>query len=403
MKNNKKKKKKKKKNKSQFEINMDSTFNVFEVVIFVFISIIFGMIVGCVLTYQTSSLSSIRTDSHLNEIVSTYMNIKNYYYEELDKDKLTNAAIKGMINSLEDPYSVFLDDDSTDTFTESIDGRYIGVGVSTVFKDNNYIISSVIKDSSADKAGLKENDIILEVDDIDCSNITSSDLDELLKGKIDSDCKIKIKRDGKDITYYVKRESIEIQNVKSEIYDDIGYISIKVFSSNSYNQFSKELKELENKNIKSLIIDIRNNPGGHLIQTRKILELFLKKDVVLYQTEKENKASKVLSSTKESRNYPVVVLINSSTASAAEVLAISLKENYKDVVIIGETSYGKGTVQKSETLSTGTSIKYTVEKWLTPKGEDINGEGIIPDIEVQKTKEEDTQLNRALEEIKKES
>ena len=403
MKNNKKKKKKKKKNKSQFEINMDSTFNVFEVVIFVFISIIFGMIVGCVLTYQTSSLSSIRTDSHLNEIVSTYMNIKNYYYEELDKDKLTNAAIKGMINSLEDPYSVFLDDDSTDTFTESIDGRYIGVGVSTVFKDNNYIISSVIKDSSADKAGLKENDIILEVDDIDCSNITSSDLDELLKGKIDSDCKIKIKRDGKDITYYVKRESIEIQNVKSEIYDDIGYISIKVFSSNSYNQFSKELKELENKNIKSLIIDIRNNPGGHLIQTRKILELFLKKDVVLYQTEKENKASKVLSSTKESRNYPVVVLINSSTASAAEVLAISLKENYKDVVIIGETSYGKGTVQKSETLSTGTSIKYTVEKWLTPKGEDINGEGITPDIEVQKTKEEDTQLNRALEEIKKES
>ena len=402
MKNNKKKKKKKKK-QSQFEITLDSTFTVFEVVIFIFISIIFGMIAGCILTYQTSSLSNIRTDSNLSEIVSTYMNIKNYYYEELDKDKLTNAAIKGMITALDDPYSVFLDDDTTDTFTESIDGRYIGIGVSIKYEDDNYKISSIVSDGPADKSGLKVDDIILEVDDIDCSNKTSSDLEELLRGKINSTAKIKINRDGKEITFYIKRESIEIQNVETKVYDDtIGYISINVFSSNCFDQFSKALKELEKEKIESLIIDVRNNPGGHLVQAKKILELFFEKDTILYQTEKDNKITKVKSDTKETRSYSVIVLINSSTASAAEVLAISFKENYKNITIIGETSYGKGTVQKSQTLNTGTSIKYTVEKWLTPKGEDINGIGVIPDIEIQKTRE-DNQLDRAIEEIKKES
>ncbi len=414
MKNKKKKKKKKKNRKSiqQFHLNKNSTFTFFEVVLFIFISIIFGMIIGCILTYHTSSISSIRADSHLREIVSTYLNIKDNYYKKIKDEDLTNAAVKGMIEELGDPYSMYLDSYSTDSFTESVDGRYVGIGVSVLWEEDYFKIVSVNADGPADKAGILENDIILAVDGKDCNGITTTELTKLIRGKNHTSVLLKIKREDKELEITVKREYIDIQVVHNKVFDGkIGYISMDMFASNSYEQFQEALQKLEKKKIDSLIIDLRSNPGGHLYQVKKILDLFLPRKTILYRIEEKGKISKIYSSTKESRNYPIVVLINKSSASASEVLAVSLQENYPDCKIVGVNSYGKGTVQKSQTLSTGTSIKYTIERWLSPSAIDINGVGVTPDVYVEQSsdyykdylEEHDTQLQEAILQLKKES
>ena len=416
MKNKKKKKKKKKNRKSikQFSFHKDSTFTVFEVVLFIFISIIFGMIIGCILTYHTSSISSIRADAHLREIVSTYLNIKDNYYKKIKDEDLTNAAVKGMIEELDDPYSMYLDSYSTDSFTESIDGRYVGIGVSVLWEEENFKIVSVNADGPAYKAGILENDVIVAVDGKECNGMTTNELTKLIRGKNHTSVLIKVKRGDEELELPVKREYIDIQIVQDKVYEvdkeKIGYISMDMFASNSYEQFREALLKLEKKNINSLIIDMRGNPGGHLYQVKKILDLFLPKKKILYRIEEKGKISKVYSSTKESRDYPIVVLMNKSSASASEVLAVSLQENYSNCKIIGVNSYGKGTVQKSQTLSTGTSIKYTIERWLSPSAIDINGVGVIPDVYVEQSREyyedfleeHDAQLQEAINQLKKE-
>ena len=144
---------------------------------------------------------------------------------------------------------------------------------------------------------------------------------------------------------------------------------------------------MENKNIHSLIIDVRSNPGGYLNQTKKILELFMKKNKVLYQVEFKKEKTKVTDSSKESRSYPVIVLINSSSASASEILASSFKDSYPDALLVGDTTYGKGTVQTAYSLSDGSSLKFTTERWLTPSGDWIDGKGVSPDRNVLLTEE----------------
>jgi carboxyl-terminal processing protease len=188
----------------------------------------------------------------------------------------------------------------------------------------------------------------------------------------------------------------------------IGYLQVTSFSNNTYKQFEMKLKKLEKDNIQSLIIDVRDNPGGQLLQTKDILSLFFPKDTVLYQIESKNSKIKVRSTTKESRSYPIAVLINSNSASASEILASCFQERYKKAIIVGSTSYGKGTVQKSQNLSSGTSIKFTTQKWLTSKGKWLEKNGIVPDFVVNQSEEyyqetcmeNDAQLQEAITQIK---
>ena len=189
----------------------------------------------------------------------------------------------------------------------------------------------------------------------------------------------------------------------------IGYICIETFAANTYEQFRNVLKDLESENINSLIIDVRDNPGGHLNQAKKILSLFFDKKTVLYQLQTKDKIKKVYSSSNKKRTYDIAVLINSNSASASEILASSFQDNYKNSVLIGVKSYGKGTVQQEVLLSTGASMKYTVEKWLTAKGKTIEGSGIVPDKEIehnplyylQPSDENDVQLQKAFEVLTK--
>ena len=383
-------------------------FSVFEMLCFVLISILFGVIIGYVITYKGVN----HNDMNLREITSTYNNIIENYYDEVDKDKLMNGAIQGMIQSLGDPYSNYYDEDNTDNFNQTVDGSFIGIGVVVMYDGEYNKVIEVNEGEPADKAGMLVDDIIYKIEGKDVKGLYGKKFTDLVRGKKGTKLHLTVKRGEEEVELEIKRERIEITCVTGNTIDNenskIGYIKIDNFSAVSYKQFKKVLENLESNNIDSLIIDVRDNPGGHLSEVKKVLSLFFNKKTVLYQIESNKKAKKVYSSSNETRKYPIVVLVNGNSASASEVLAAAFKENYKKATIVGDTTYGKGTVQKSQSISSGTSYKYTTEKWLTPKGKWLNRTGLAPDIKVIASEdytnnpifENDNQLQEAVNKLK---
>lgn len=388
-----------------FKDEYASSFNTAEVVLIVFISILFGVIVGCLLTFTKSYDID---DPNLKEIMSTYEAIKDNYYEDVDEKELVNAAVNGMTSVLQDPNSYYMDKEATDSFNQQINGSFVGVGMSVYHGESDNIIIEIFKDSPAEKAGLQVNDIVTKVGDTDVRGMALTELTNLIKGEKDTVVNITVLRDDKEMSFDVTRGTIELTSVTNKIIEGenkkIGYINISVFASNTYEQFNKSLKSLEKQDIDSLIIDVRNNPGGHLNQAEKILSLFFNKKTVLYQLDTKGSIEKKYSTGDGKRKYEVVVLVNEGSASASEILASCFKENYKNAKIVGTTTYGKGTIQNALELSTGVTVKYTVQKWLTSKGEWINEVGIEPDVVVGQSEEyystlsdeDDVQLQKAL-------
>lgn len=399
-------------NELEIDLEGDSKFSIFEVIIVTFISIIFGIIVGYILTYTSTPIKAIKSDPNLEEIISTYNTLKNNYYDDVDDVSLADNAIKGMVNSLNDSYSSFMDNKTTESFNESVDGYFVGIGVTIMYSDGYNQIIKVDDSGPGDKAGLKVNDIILSVDGNSVKGVYGEELTSLIKGKSGSKVKIMIKRGNVTKTVTVKRGIIEIENVTSHLLEEngkkIGYINVAVFASNTFKQFKKNLSRMEKKNAEALIIDLRDNPGGHLSQTRDILSMFFDKKTVLYELQNKNKVSKVYSSSNDTRNYPIVILVNGNSASASEVMASCFNDNYKNATIVGTKTYGKGTVQQTVKLSSGTSFKYTTEKWLTSKGKSVDGVGINPYINIEldqsyysnPTYENDSQVKKAVEILK---
>lgn len=399
-------------NELEIDLEGDSKFSIFEVIIVTFISIIFGIIVGYILTYTSTPIKAIKSDPNLEEIISAYNTLKNNYYDDVNEVSLADNAINGMVNSLNDSYSSFMDKKTTESFNESVDGYFVGIGVTIMYSDGYNQIIKVDDSGPGDKAGLKVNDIILSVDGNSVKGVYGEELTSLIKGKSGSKVKIMIKRGNVTKTVTVKRGIIEIENVTSHLLEEngkkIGYINVAVFASNTFKQFRKNLSRMEKKNAEALIIDLRDNPGGHLSQTRDILSMFFDKKTVLYELQNKNKVSKIYSSSNDTRNYPIVILVNGNSASASEVMASCFSDNYKNATIVGTKTYGKGTVQQTVKLSSGTSFKYTTEKWLTSKGKTVDGVGINPDINIEldqsyyssPTYENDLQVKKAVEILK---
>ena len=401
------KKKKKSKNKNYFdklidEIDLESNFSVFEVVIIVFISIIFGIIIGYLIT--TNRNVELSKNSKLNEFISTYNKIKKNYYKDIDEDKLIDSAINGMVSSLDDDHSMFLNETNSIEYNRSIDGEYVGIGITIQYSEEQSVIIDVKKDSPADKAGVKVNDILLKINDTDADKIYEDNFIYKAMGKAGNKVKLTIKRDDKEKVYSMKSAIIELDSVSSEMKEDnIGYIKISAFSSNTYKQFNSHLLKLEKDGMKSLIIDVRDNLGGNLLQARQVLSMFFNKNTVLYQVQSNKTKKKVYSTTFDSRNYKVVVIANGNTASPAEVLVSCFKEKYKNGIVVGEKTYGKGTIQKTLSLSTGSNVKYTTNYWFTANGEAVDGLGIKPDFEAflsSENPDDDLQLKFALDKIK---
>lgn len=393
-------------------VERKSGFNFSEVIIIMIIAIIFGFLLGNIVNFVV--FKDDNNDKNLDEFIATYNDIIENYYDDVDKEKLIDAGIKGMINYLDDPYATYFSGDASEAFSEELEGSYKGVGIEITMKDSNIIITRVFEGSPASEAGLLSGDIIIKINDADINGKT---LNEILS-LISSDDKLKtvnitVNRDNNELTFSVKKEKIDVPIVTSNIYENnnkkIGYLKIDIFSMNAYEQFSKELKSLEKKGIDSLIIDVRDNPGGYLTEVNEILCLFLDKKKVLYQLQTKKVKEKVYGTKKEiKRNYPVSVIINEESASASEILAGAFMESYGSK-IVGVNSYGKGTVQSASDLKSGDTIKYTIQKWLTPKGNWINEVGITPNISVNNNLQEgeiltfdnDIMLKTAINEISK--
>lgn len=367
-------------------------FNTIEVVLIAILALAFGGVVGVVLAYTAKPLSIItNTDSpsDIQEVEKIYDNLLSKYYGEIDKQTLSDAAIKGMIEALNDPYSTYIDAENTDDFDEQIYGYYVGIGTEITLNDENqFEVTNIFENTPATDANIELHDIVVKVNNEDVSGKTVSDIGRLIQGEIGTNVTLTLQRGEEEFDVTITRDRIDLISVTSQIFekDDkrIGYIKITNFASNTFNQFQTALNELEENDIESLIIDVRDNLGGQLEVATQIASLFLTKDKVVYQLNTNGIIQPIYSTGPGSFQKPITVLINGATASASEVLAIALQES-ADATVIGTTSYGKGTIQESYKLSTGATIKFTVQEWLSPNGNTVNEVGVKPDIEVSET------------------
>lgn len=384
-------------------------FSYPEMVIIMIIAILFGFLIGNVVSFTKKETTNSSVPSELKEFVDTYNDIVNNYYDKVNKEELIDAGIKGMINYLDDPYATYFDGTSSTNFNQTLEGNYEGVGIEVTLDNSKVKITKVFADTPAKKAGIKVGDYITKVNGESVEGKSLSDVVSLIKNAKNKEVEITITRDNQEKAMKVTRTTVDMPYTSSKVYEEngkkIGYLKIEMFSNNITKQVKKKLESLKKKNIDKLVIDVRDNPGGYLTQVTEILSLFMTKKDVIYQLQTKNNKEKVYgTSSKATYSYPVVVLINENSASASEILASAFKETY-NAEIVGVNSYGKGTVQKTGDLNNGDTIKYTVQKWLTPKGKWINEKGVTPTKEVKLelkenetlTEDNDNQLKAAIE------
>lgn len=390
-----------------FKKRKNISFNLIEVIVIVLITGIFVSIGSGVIIFKNLYDSGAKVtikDKSLKEFEEVYNNILNSYVESVDKEELIEAAINAMFNYIGDDYSNYLDLNKTSDLQDRLKGEYYGLGVEvTNTDDQKYVkISNVFENSPASRIGLKTGDLIISVDGESLEGKESNYAVQLIKNSSKEKITLVYKRDGTDKKIEVALGNITIQSVISNIYNDnIGYLKISSFSANTFNQFKNKLSELESKNIQSLIIDVRDDSGGYLDTAYNIADLFIKDGKIIYELKRKDKTvEKYKAKDGSSKEYEIVILINANSASASEILALALKESYGSK-LIGKKSYGKGTVQEVENLSSGAMVKYTTAYWLSPKGNSINKIGIVPDFEVNNTADKDEQLGKAIELLKK--
>ena len=404
-----------KKSSIKEKLNNKSDFKIYELILFGFLIVVASVTLTIVVVFETKDIGNNHSvitnlnDDALSEFEEVYGLINDSYYKDVDKDELINGAINGMLSSLKDPHTSYFSESETENFNEVMNGSYEGIGAEiSVDASGNIFVFSVFKNSPAQEAGLKFNDLLLEVNGKSTKGLTMAEVVSLIKDDSVSKAHIKVERNGQVLEFNVERRLVVIESVESRVFEKdekkIGYVAVNTFANNTYEQFRENIEALEDENIKGLIIDVRNNSGGYLHSVTSMLDMFLPKGTVIYQTKDKNKTYKHTASTDESRNYPVAVLVNKSSASASEILAISLKESY-GAYVVGTNTYGKGTVQITKDLESGGMIKYTTQKWLSPKGNWINDIGVIPTHEVKlsneydenPTTENDDQFQKAFE------
>lgn len=359
-----------------------ATFNLIEVIVIIIMtSLVVSVSTGIIVYknyYKIDKTSS--NKDYLKELEYAYNNILNSYVEKVDEKELTNAAIKGMYNYLGDPYTSYLDKDSTDNLMDRLKGEYKGIGVEITTNESGTVVMTVFENNPAEEAGIMVGDIITKVKGVDVNGKTTSEVSNMIKST-NGNVEIEVNRGGITKTLTLKVSTVRIKSVIKNKYDKTGYLRIETFSNTTYKQFKENLETLEKDGIENLIVDVRNNGGGFLNSAVEIAELFVEKGKPIYGLQTKDKKEMYKDTTKEKREYKVIVLINGGSASASEVLAAALKESY-GATLLGTKSYGKGTVQDTSELESGGMIKYTTAYWLTPKGVTINEKGLTPDIEV---------------------
>lgn len=341
----------------------------------------------------------------LENIVDRY-----YLYEdEVDEDQMTEGLYAGYLAALQDPYTMYFTEEETKELFQSVSGEFYGIGamLSQDATSGTITITQVYEDSPAEKAGMREGDILVQIDD---HRITEKSLDEIvtwIKGEQGTEVVLHVLRDGKDVELKAVRDIVKTVTVQYEMKDDgIGYLYIQEFDDVTVDQFKEGLEALESQGMKGLVIDIRNNPGGNLDTVVEMLQMLLPEGDVVSIRNRDGEQEKYTCDGEHAFDKPLAVLVNQYSASASEIFSGAIQD-YGIGEIVGMTTYGKGVVQDILNLGDGTSMKLTTAEYFLPSGRSINKQGITPDVEVEFAYDEanpeyDNQLEKAMDVVRNE-
>lgn len=367
--------------------------------------VVTGMFTG---DYTSGTVSEADVNEKLNKINGL---IEEYYLydDEVDEDTLIDGIYSGYAEALGDPYTEYYDEEETQALYESTSGEFSGIGatMSKSLDSDEITVSNVYEDSPAEKAGLKQGDIIYQVDE---HSVSGQDLETVvswIKGEQGTDVVLHVIRDGEELELTATRDIVEVQTVTSEMKDgQIGYIAVSEFDSVTYDQFEEALNDLESQGMQGLVIDLRGNPGGSLTTVTDMLKLLLPEGTIVSTKDKNGNTEEITCDGSHEFTKPLAVLVNQYSASASEIFSGAIQD-YGTGTIVGMTTYGKGVVQQLMDLGDGTCFKVTIAEYYTPSGRSINGTGVEPDVEVEYEHDEnnpeaDNQLDKALEVVKAE-
>ncbi|MBQ6841355.1 MAG: S41 family peptidase [Bacilli bacterium] len=354
------------------------------IIIIVVTSIITGLTTGVIISKSTTSTSGVSysqliNDEHVQDFLDVYGEIVGDYYENVNKEEMIQNAINGMMEYLDESYTTYLDEDEAGSLMEQLNSKYEGVGITV----RNGVIVNVVMNSPAEKAGVLSDDIIESVNGVSVVDKTTEEIVSMIKANAQNVI-LGVLRDGAPLVFTMKVETLSVPSVSYYMTENasIGYIQLSVFASGLSEEVENAIKKLKEKGATKLIIDVRNNTGGYLDQAYNTASLFLEKGKTVYSLSTKNGSDKVVDKNNKSENMPIVVLVNNSTASAAEILAGALKDSY-GASLVGVTTFGKGKVQHTYSLSDGGIVKYTASKWLRPNGTCVDNVGITPDFVVE--------------------
>ena len=383
---------------------------------------------GCLLHLQwkMNRRAAVSTDSEKTETLDMNLSqvkkkageieelINAYYLDEIDGQKVEDTMYTGMVAGLEDPYSVYYSKEELESMEESISGAYSGIGA-TLTQDpdtGDLSVVSCFDGTPAQEAGLQPGDVITGWNGNSVEGMELSELVSKIKTDPEEQLTLEIERDGEILEVELTRREVQIPTVEYEMLDEqIGYIRLVEFDEVTADQFKEALEDLENQNMKKLIIDVRNNPGGVLQVVCDMLDQLLPEGLIVYTEDKNGNRKEYTSDEEHQFTKPLAVLANENSASASEIFAGAIQD-YGIGTIVGTTTFGKGIVQRTFYLSDGTGVKLTVAKYYTPKGHDIHKKGITPDVETELDEElknqssisheEDNQLQKAIEVLQEE-
>lgn len=357
------------------------------------------IIIGVILVALVSSVGTIvglcvalnldaKTALNLSRFVTAMRFIEYQYIEDVDEDNLVNGAISGMVRSLEDPHSIYLDPQVYSQLKAETSGKFGGIGVYMGFRDGGVHVLGVIPESPGEKVGLLAGDSILAVDSQPVSEIEPGEVALKIRGEVGTDVELLIRREGEeDKTYTITREVITVKTVAAKMLDAReGYIRISNFSEHTGKEFKEAVKSLESQGMRGLILDLRQNPGGVITSCVEIAQEIVPAGTIVSVVKRDGE-KEVYTSNLQEPKFPIVVLLDQNSASASELLSGALQDTGA-ALIVGKTSYGKGSVQTVIPMFHDDGLKLTIAKYYTPNGRSIDGKGIVPDVEVEQTSED---------------
>ena len=342
-----------------------------------------------------------KVEGKLNALNSVLSN--KFYFDQADEEKAADNIYKAYLSSYGDKYTVYYTADEYKKLMETTTGKFYGVGaLCSLNEAGGVTVLDAFDDGPAYKAGVRDGDIVIKVDDTDITGMDLSSAVALIKGEKGTQVKLTVLRDKETLTFSIIRDEITTPTVDYKMLDNsIGYIQISQFDEVTTEQFKSALTDLKNQGLKGLIVDIRSNPGGLLNVVVNIVDEIIPKGLIVYTDDVNGNRKEYNGSSDSELTIPMAVLVNENSASAAEIFAGAVQD-YGKGKIIGTQTYGKGIVQTIQPLTDGSAIKYTIAKYYTPKGQDIQGNGVTPDIVVELPQDstEDVQFNAALEYVK---